>query len=351
MADLRLLLDLDVGNLIQDKRSCLFNTNLLPELPSFSRKASCTQFKSRIQNAISFLPSAVSYEAYYWVQRHFGGLRKVVPTSKFIAAIDTWKRIQRQDRSPIGKVFFEVGTGRAPMVPVGFWLMGAESTITIDLNPYLKDALIAEHLRYISENEAEILALFGTLIDRERLKTLVAFGAQPKIKTTEFLDLCKIVYIAPGDAAKTNLPEQQIDFHTSYTVFEHIPAEILSAILKEGNRITKDNGLFIHRIDYSDHFSHSDKTISAINFLQYSDQEWAKYAGNRYMYMNRLRHDDYLALFSNVGQQVVEAEPTFDPRSAEILKNHRLPLNDRFSCKSPEVLAFSGAWMVTQKSR
>lgn len=308
------------------------------------------KLKAKIQNAISFLPSAASYEVYYWVQRYFGGLRQVVPTSKFIAAIETWKRIQSQERSPTGKVFFEVGTGRAPLVPIGYWLMGAESTITIDLNPYLKEELIAEHLRYVSENEDEILALFGSLIDRKRLKALVSFGTKSKLSATELLDLCQIVYIAPGDAANTNLPEQYIDFHTSYTVFEHIPPKVLIDILREGNRIIKNNGLFVHRIDYSDHFSHSDKSISAINFLQYSDNEWAKYASNRYMYMNRLRHDDFLALFESVGQQIVAVEPDTDQRSEELLKTKGLSLNNRFSSKPEWVLAISGAWIVTEKN-
>ncbi|MBI4653899.1 MAG: hypothetical protein HY752_02755 [Nitrospirae bacterium] len=308
------------------------------------------KLKSKIQNAISRLPSAASYEAYYWVQRHFGGLRQVVPTSRFIAAIETWKRIQNQERSPTGKVFLEVGTGRVPLVPIGYWLMGAESTITIDLNPYLKGELIAEHLRYVSEHEDEILALFGSLIDRRRLNVLVRFGTKSKLSATELLDLCQIVYIAPGDAANTNLPEQHIDFHTSYTVFEHIPPNVLVDILREGNRIIKKECLFVNRIDYSDHFSHSDKSISAINFLQYSDNEWAKYAGNRYMYMNRLRHDDFLALFESVGQQVVEVEPNIDRRSEELLKTKGLSLNDRFSPKTIEVLAISGAWMLTQKN-
>ena len=66
------------------------------------------KLKSKIQNAISLLPSAASYEVYYWVQRHFGELRQVVPTSRFIAAIETWKRIQNQGCSPTGKVFFEL---------------------------------------------------------------------------------------------------------------------------------------------------------------------------------------------------------------------------------------------------
>lgn len=308
------------------------------------------KLKAKIQNAISVLPSAASYEAYYWVQRHFGGLRRAVPTSRFIAAIETWKRIQSKERSPTGKVFLEVGTGRVPLVPIAYWLMGAESTITIDLNPYLKEELIAEHLHYLSESEDEILALFGSLIDRKRFNALISFGAKSKISVTELLDLCQIVYISPGDAANTNLPEQHIDFHTSYTVFEHIPPNVLVNILREGNRIIKNNGLFVHRIDYSDHFSHSDKSISAINFLQYSDDEWAKYAGNRYMYMNRLRHDDFLALFESVGQQVVEVEPNMDRRSEELLKTKALSINDRFNSKTHEVLAISGAWILTEKN-
>ncbi|MCH8495124.1 MAG: class I SAM-dependent methyltransferase [Balneolales bacterium] len=305
--------------------------------------------KSKIQNAISLLPSAASYEAYYWVQRHYGGLRHVDPIMGFNAAIETWTRIQNQDQSPIGKVFLEVGTGRAPIVPIAYWLMGAKSTITIDLNPYLKEDLIAEHLRYIAKNKDKTIALFGSLIDKQRFDALVSIATKSKLSVSELLDLCKIVYIAPGDASNTNLPDQHIDFHTSYTVFEHIPPNILTAILREGNRIIKNNGLFVHRIDYSDHFSHSDENISAINFLQYSDNEWAKYADNRYMYMNRLRHDDFLALFESIGQQVVASEPDIDKRSEKLLKTNGLSLNERFSLKSEEILAIRGAWMVTKK--
>lgn len=307
------------------------------------------KLKSKIQNAIAFLPSAASYEAYYWIQRYFGGLRQASPTSRLIAAIETWKRIQRQERSPEGKVFLEVGTGRVPLVPISYWLMGAGKTITIDLNPYLREELVVENLRYISDNKDEISTLFGSLIDEGRLDALADLGSQSKISIANLFDLCQIVYIAPGDAANTNLPEQHIDFHTSYTVFEHIPPNTLADILREGNRIIKNNGLFVHRIDYSDHFSHSDTSISAINFLQYSDSEWEKLAGNRYMYMNRLRHDDFLALFKSSGQKIVEVEPNIDRCSEELLKTNDLSLDDRFSSKTKEILAISGAWIVTQK--
>jgi hypothetical protein len=308
------------------------------------------KLKAKIQNAASLLPSSASYAAYYWMQRHFGGLRNISPISRLTAGIETWQRILKQGYTPSGKAFLEVGTGRMPLVPMAYWLMGAERTITIDTNPYLKAELLAKSLCYISENKEEILRLFGSLLDKERFDELLKYSSLPQFNASKFLALCKVSYIAPGDASDTHVPEQSIDFHTSYTVFEHIPLGILKKILEEGNRITRKNGLFIHRIDYSDHFSHSDKRISPINFLQFSDNEWEKLAGNRYMFMNRLRHDDFISLFESAGHRIVEAEPNIDQRSLELLRNRMLHLNERFKSKPAEVLAISGAWMITQKT-
>jgi SAM-dependent methyltransferase len=308
------------------------------------------KLKARIQRAVSLLPSGASYAAYYWMQRHFGGLRRPSPVRRLTAAVEIWKRIQAQGYTPVGNVFFEVGTGRVPLVPLAYWLMGAEKTITIDLNPYLKRDLVAESLRYIFENEEEVRNLFGSLLDQKRFVELSAFNREFRFSISAFLNLCRVDYVAPGDAANTRLPNQSIDFHTSYTVFEHIPSDILRRILEEGNRIIRNGGLFVHRIDYSDHFSHSDKSISAINFLTHSDDEWKRYAGNRYMYMNRLRHDDFINLFEGVGHTIVQAQPSVDQRSRELLRNGSLKLNRRFSSKSEDVLAMTGAWIISRKN-
>jgi hypothetical protein len=195
------------------------------------------------------------------------------------AGVETWKRIQSLGNDPAKKLFFEIGTGRTPDVPIAYWLMGAKGTISIDLNPYLKGELLQESIDYIVENKDEIETLLVPFLDRQRLSELAKLRNSANITTESILDLCQITYIAPGDASKTNLEDKSIDFHTSYTVFEHIPPDVLRKIVREGNRIIGDNGLFVHRIDYSDHFSHSDKEISAINFLQYSDHEWNRYAG------------------------------------------------------------------------
>jgi len=265
------------------------------------------------------------------------------------AGIETWNRIKELGYDPSERVFLEVGTGRVPLVPLAYWLMGAKKTITIDLNPYLRAELIKKSLQYISDNNEEIRKLFGSLMHENRIDDLLYFNRNVTFSTSPFLDLCRITYIAPGDAGNTILLPQSIDYHTSYTVFEHIPIEILRKIINEGSRIISDNGLFIHRIDYSDHFSHSDKTISSINFLKFSDDEWEKYAGNRYMYMNRLRHDDYILLFQSLGHRILAADTDVDEQSQELLRTGSFRLNERFKSKSVNVLSIRGAWIATQK--
>lgn len=308
------------------------------------------KLKATIQNAASLLPSPVSHATYFWIQRHFGGLRRINPVSKLTDGIETWKRIIELDYDPSGKVFLEIGTGRVTLVPLAYWLMGAKKTITIDLNPYLKAELIKESLQHISDNNEEIRKLFGSLMHEDRINDLLHFIRNTSFSTSAFLDLCRINYIAPGNAANTTLPPQSIDFHTSYAVFEHIPLEVLKKIIYEGNKIIGNNGLFIHRIDYGDHFSYADKAISRINFLKFSDDEWKRYAGNRYMYMNRLRHDDYIRLFQSAGHRILAVDTYVDQQIQELLRSGNLRLNERFRAKSEDVLSITGAWIVSQNS-
>ncbi len=308
------------------------------------------KLKANIQNTVSLLPSSASYATYYWIQRYFGGLRRIDPVGSLAAGIETWKRIRDLGYNPSAKVFFEVGTGRVPLMPLAYWLMGAEQTISIDLNPYVKTELISESLRYISDNKEEIQGLFGSLLNKKRFDVLLQFSKSDHCPLRAFLDLCSIHYLAPGDAAQTALSPGSIDFHTSYMVLEHIPSETVKRILEEGNRIIRDGGLFAHRIDYSDHFSHSDNDISAINFLQYSDDKWNRYAGNRYMYMNRLRHDDFIRLFQSVGHCLLEVRTDIDPQSQEILSRGSLQLADRFKAKTGAVLSITSSWIMSKKS-
>lgn len=305
------------------------------------------KLKAKIQNIISLLPSKLSYSIYYWIQRNFGSLKKFNPEYRLQSAHSICKLIVRNNYEVENKVFFEVGTGRAPIFGIAYWLVGAKKIITIDLNPYVKDELVQDTIKYLKDNETRIREIFGSYLCEERFDKLIQYQKKT-FSLNEFLEMCSIKYIAPGDAANTNISEESIDYFTSNAVFEHIPPNILNDILSEGNRIIKKDGLFINYIDYSDHFSNSDSSIPAINFLKYTNEQWNKIAGNRYMYMNRLRHDDFINLFKSAGHIILCEENYIDQRSKVILENKTFYLDESFRYKRKEILSIRGSHIVSK---
>jgi hypothetical protein len=306
--------------------------------------------KAFIQNCVAVFPKHLSYEMYFQMQRYFGGLKKPFnPLGHFSTGVDMLKKIQQHGENFIGKTFFEVGTGRVPLLPVAFWLGGVGKIITVDLNPYMRDELVKDMLFFIKSKEYEIKNIFGTLLNEERFDLLLNYSRKNKVHKKDILELCQIEYHAPTDAAKTDLLENSIQYHISHTVYEHIPLSVIQNILEEGNRIITKDGLFINIIDYGDHFSYMDKNISIINFLQYNDREWEKYAGNRYMYMNRARHDEFVELFANAGHDFLEIEPYVNKEVENLIKNNKIVLDTRFKNKSVEILSITGSLFITKR--
>ena len=295
--------------------------------------------KAFIQNAIAKLPSALSRRLYYALQRRFGGLRRPYPPHRLQATAEILARIQEQGRSAESRVFLEIGTGPRLNLPIALWLCGASEIWTVDLNPYLRPELVAEDIVYIGRHRQEIQTILqpyaAPSLFQERLVRLETVKG---MRLDGLLDMMHIRYQAPGDAAQLDLPSQSLDYHVSFTVLEHIPPDVLQSILLEGKRVLKSDGLFVHTVDLSDHFAHSDGSISAINFLQFSEEEWARYAGNRYMYHNRLRIDDYLDLFAAAGLEVLWLGSHTDARALEELRSG-FAVDRGFEAKSAETNA------------
>ena len=121
-------------------------------------------------------------------------------------------------------------------------------------------------------------------------------------------------------------------------VFEHVPPLIIAAILKEARRVLRPRGVLFHTIDLSDHFFYGDDSITRINFLRFSDKQWHRWAGNKYMYHNRLRVAEHLKLFETAGVSLERESRAVDERSLEALKNG-FPLYSGFQSARPEELA------------
>jgi SAM-dependent methyltransferase len=122
-------------------------------------------------------------------------------------------------------------------------------------------------------------------------------------------DLSKyaIEYRAPLNIAFSGFEDDVFDICVSTNTLEHIPREQIISIFQELKRIIKPSGLLSSVIDYSDHYSHTDKRISPANFLKYSEAEYTKY-NHQCHYQNRLRHYDYEQLFSALGFEIAESQ-------------------------------------------
>lgn len=70
-----------------------------------------------------------------------------------------------------------------------------------------------------------------------------------------------------GDITKIDIQQlPKIDLINSNNTFEHIPPQVINAILQYFHKIIIADGVMSHFIDMSDHFAHLDKSISAYNF-------------------------------------------------------------------------------------
>ena len=159
-------------------------------------------------------------------------------------------------------------------------------------------------------------SVFQTAIDIDRMIDLDLLNQaseqianilklQNKGKVNNLQDLktiYKINYIAPCDLKKF---ERRFDMCISTTALEHFKITDLKEYLNDLKNVLKTNGLVSSIVDYSDHYSHTDSSISNLNYLSYSKSEWEKY-NNLYLFQNRLRHQDYKKLFESSGYEIIK---------------------------------------------
>ena len=308
------------------------------------------RLKAGIQKFISKLPKGIGDEIYYKLQRHAGNL-------KYIDAGDKIKAVQKiQEIAKAAEIniedtcILEIGTGRSPIIPILLICMGARKVVTVDVNRYLKRDIIIEGIKSIIESykDAYIDHCKMDIKELEKLKNNIE---ENKRAIDEIMENFGVFYRAPVEAINIGKMKERFNAIITYNVLEHIPVVELKRVLEESEKTLLDTGIYIHKIDYSDHFEHSDKNISEINFLKYSEEEFSKLAGNRYMYMNRLRDDDFEELFEMHNMQTMYTEKAKSEKVCEMIseKRKREWLDKQFSGKSKEVLKTISAWYGLKK--
>jgi len=301
--------------------------------------------KALLQRLVARLPGRLSYSAHLFLQRRMGALRHSNPIEGLKSGIRMVGYISRQGHSVESRTIVEIGTGRRMNVPISLWLCGASEISTVDVNPYLNERLVLADIAFMRDHRKDVRSLFedGACVSfsDDRFDRLL----HPWKSLKAVLEATNIRYSSRADPGRLNLPSGSADYHVSYSVLEYIPVEALRAALAEGRRILKPDGLFVHHIDLTDNFAHQDHSINYLNFLRFSEREWLRIAGNRFMYHNRLRIDDYLELMKEPGLRIDLNDAEVDETLVRIIGDG-FPLDAQFKGKDARTNATVGTWIV-----
>ena len=152
----------------------------------------------------------------------------------------------------------------------------------------------------------------------------------------EILNKYNIQYLAPYKLS--DLSKKKFDICVSTTTLEHFSLQDLSNFLLDVKKILKEGGLISSIIDYSDHYSHTDKNINSLNFLKFDEGDWIKY-NNSYLYQNRLRHQDYRKLFNDFNYEI---KIEYKGNSAEKFQN----ISNKFDAHDDETFICWGYYLL-----
>lgn len=225
-------------------------------------------------------------------------------------------------------LLLEFGAGKDLLSNLLLCHLGVRNQLTVDLNSQVRPV----YLNAVREQlPADAMAVQN--FSAEFLAELRSLG---------------IRYLAPFDMRKTALDAGSVAAIVSTNTLEHIPEQDIREILTECHRLLGANGICSFKIDYSDHYAHTDRTISKYNFLKFSDWVW-RFLSPSDHYQNRLRHCDFATLFNEAGFDVLAHQTIVDPDSFDHLSTMKLA--KKFRGYSVEDLApLSGTFVLKTKS-
>jgi len=289
--------------------------------------------KGVVQKALGFLPAGARIND--GLQRKFGELRDVEKTvdSK---VVDDWVVLAGQLKElgiPIaGAEMLEVGTGWFPVFPLCFALAGSRLCHTFDLHRHLNPRLTLRAIARLAEHVPRIADATGSRIH----DVMSRYEQLRRADTPEAaLSSVGIRYCAPADASRTQLPAQSIDVLFSNSVLEHVPPDAIAQMFVEARRVLKNTGVSIHSVNCGDHYAYFDRSITFINYLQYSERQW-RFWNNDMLYQNRLRPSDFLELARAAEFDIVLSRSTPKEKLLAALPSMRIAAD--FKSYAPEQL-------------
>jgi hypothetical protein len=195
-------------------------------------------------------------------------------------SVRLWKLHSENIKEHQIKTALEIGAGKSleQNIFFSYFFNNSLEQTVIDIKKMIDFDLVNEASKQISE-----------LLNVQKLKSVSSYD--------DLFNFYNIKYIAPYKTQNLIEEKKVFDLCISTTTLEHFSIRDLRTLFKDLGIVLKKGGYISAIIDYSDHYSHTDRNISELNFLKYSEKQWQNY-NNTYLYQNRLRHDDYVKLLN-----------------------------------------------------
>ena len=242
-----------------------------------------------------------------------------------------------------GATICEIGAGWHPTIPLCFYLAGAGSVQATDINRHMDDRIAMQALDALEPHLDKIVhcAKSDAGATRKRLNRL-----RNADSLEHMLSIAGIIYRhGPTAGPIAYCAPGSIDIVYSNNVLEHVPAPEINKLSHDTARALRTGGVAVHAVACNDHYAHFDRSISFVNFLQYSDEEWEKW-DNGILWQNRLRAPDFVRLCNIPAARLVYRQQYTRPGSLEAIKGMSIP--ERFAGYALEDLAATTVHLVTR---
>jgi hypothetical protein len=239
------------------------------------------KFKTVFFKSLSILNNKMGDFIYHEMQKYGLNSKFNMSFRENLRTYDVMRKILSSRNFEISdSAVLEIGTGWFPFFP---YLLIAENpnakVCTVDLNKHMTKG-------YVKKVEERLLR--ENLINNSQVTCDGNLNINIDYKpNTSILDV---------DVSK-------IDLVFSRFVLEHVPPELIEKIHVFLFENLPNNARILHLISPSDHRSYSDRSLSHVDFLKYSQVDWDKIC-TRFDYHNRLRINEYVDLFKKVGFEI-----------------------------------------------
>ena len=187
--------------------------------------------------------------SFYLIQKYITKRSKV----KINEVDKSWKfHAENIKKKNVSKIL-EIGAGKslAQNIFISYYFNNSIKQTVIDINTMLDFQLFNEANKQISSLLKIEIKNYAENVEQ--------------LKQTYNID-----YKAPVKIEELKKSENKFDMCISTTALEHFPISDLKNYLKQLKIILSEDALISSAIDYSDHYNHTDDTISPLNYLQFS---------------------------------------------------------------------------------